>query len=97
MTSHLPPLGVVRAGQWSRRLIINDGLEQGSQLPYIKRAIDRGYSVLVMNTNLNKDLSSDKVCVKYSLCLNIRAMDNSSNLLIIQNLVSTERIGVSHS
>ena len=63
--SHLPPLGVVRAGQWSRRLIINDGLEQGSQLPYIKRAIDRGYSILVMNTNLNKDLSSDKVCVKY--------------------------------
>jgi len=52
--------GVVRAGQWSRRLIINDGLEQGSQLPYIKRAIDRGYSILVMNTNLNKDLSSDK-------------------------------------
>lgn len=52
--------GVVRAGQWSRRLIINDGLEQGSQLPYIKRAVDRGYSVLVMNTNQNKDLSDEK-------------------------------------
>ena len=33
----------------------------------------------------------------YRLCLGIRAMDNSSNLLIVQNLDSTERIGISHS
>ena len=33
----------------------------------------------------------------YRLCLSIRAMDNSSNLLIVQNLDSTERIGISHS
>ncbi|XP_062519308.1 cotranscriptional regulator FAM172A homolog isoform X2 [Corticium candelabrum] len=45
--------GVVRAGQWSRRLIINDRLETGSQLPYIKKAIEKGYSVIVTNTNLN--------------------------------------------
>ena len=49
--------GVVRAGQWARRLIINEGLEQGTQLPYIKRALDRGYAVLVMNTNQRQDLS----------------------------------------
>ncbi|EDV26313.1 uncharacterized protein TRIADDRAFT_22252 [Trichoplax adhaerens] len=30
--------GVVRAGQWARRLIINDSLESGTQIPYIKRA-----------------------------------------------------------
>jgi len=47
--------GVVRAGQWARRLIINDGLEEGTQLPYIKRATESGYKVLVTNTNLNKD------------------------------------------
>ena len=55
--------GVVRAGQWSRRLIINNGLDEGSQLLYIKRAIDRGYSVLVMNTNQNKDLSDEKAWI----------------------------------
>ena len=45
--------GAVRAGQWSRRLIINEGLDEGSQLPYIKEARDNGYGVIVMNTNQN--------------------------------------------
>ncbi|KAJ7422567.1 hypothetical protein BTVI_13673 [Pitangus sulphuratus] len=31
--------GVVRAGQWARRLIINEDLDSGTQIPYIKRAI----------------------------------------------------------
>jgi predicted alpha/beta hydrolase family esterase len=30
--------GVVRAGQWARRLIINDCLDSGTQLPFIQRA-----------------------------------------------------------
>ena len=34
--------GVVRAGQWARRLIINDDMDSGSQLPFIKRAIEVG-------------------------------------------------------
>ncbi|XP_037083180.1 cotranscriptional regulator FAM172A homolog [Pollicipes pollicipes] len=45
--------GVVRAGQWTRRLIINNGLQEGTQLPYIKRALAAGYGVLVLNTNDN--------------------------------------------
>ncbi|XP_037772761.1 cotranscriptional regulator FAM172A-like, partial [Penaeus monodon] len=45
--------GVVRAGQWARRLIINDNLDSGTQIPYIKRAMKDGYAVLVMNTNDN--------------------------------------------
>lgn len=45
--------GVVRAGQWARRLIINDNLNTGTQLPFIKRAIGLGYGVLVLNTNDN--------------------------------------------
>ncbi|XP_065835128.1 cotranscriptional regulator ARB2A-like [Oscarella lobularis] len=45
--------GVVRAGQWSRRLIINNNLEQGSQIPYIKKAQELGYAVLVTNGNHN--------------------------------------------
>ncbi|KAL2079696.1 hypothetical protein ACEWY4_025440 [Coilia grayii] len=34
--------GVVRAGQWARRLIINEDMDSGSQLPFIKRAIEGG-------------------------------------------------------
>lgn len=49
--------GAVRAGQWSRRLIINHSLESGSQLPYIKQAKAYGWSVVVMNTNQRHDYS----------------------------------------
>lgn len=35
------------------RLIINDDLDQGSQLPYIKWGRENGYAVLVANTNVN--------------------------------------------
>lgn len=45
--------GVVRAGQWSRSLIINHSTDHGTQIPYIKRAIELGYDVLVTNTNHN--------------------------------------------
>ncbi|PIK36290.1 hypothetical protein BSL78_26890 [Apostichopus japonicus] len=48
-----------RAGQWSRRLIINDCLDSGTQLPYIKRAKQMGYEVMVLNSNLNKAASQD--------------------------------------
>lgn len=36
------------------RLIINEGLEIGSQMPYIRRARAAGYAVIVTNTNLNR-------------------------------------------
>ncbi|CAA22091.1 FAM172 family protein homolog Y75B8A.31 [Caenorhabditis elegans] len=55
--------GVVRAGQWARRLIINDNLECGTQIPYIERAIENGWGVVVMNTNLNESKDQD---LKYS-------------------------------
>jgi hypothetical protein len=41
------------------RLIINEGLEIGSQIPYIRRAQAAGYAVIVTNTNLN-DYQSPK-------------------------------------
>lgn len=46
--------GVVRAGQWARRLIINDCLDSGTQLPFIEWGIKEGYGVIVANTNYNK-------------------------------------------
>jgi len=45
--------GVVRAGQWARRLIINDSLNSGTQIPYVRRAKSLGYGLLVLNTNDN--------------------------------------------
>ncbi|XP_067010373.2 FAM172 family protein homolog CG10038 isoform X2 [Anabrus simplex] len=43
--------GAVRAGMWARSLIINEGLETGSQIPYINKAREHGYSVMVLNPN----------------------------------------------
>ncbi|XP_061762237.1 cotranscriptional regulator FAM172A homolog isoform X2 [Nerophis ophidion] len=45
--------GVVRAGQWARRLIINQDLNSGTQIPFITRAMEEGYSVMVLNPNEN--------------------------------------------
>ncbi|MCJ8746812.1 hypothetical protein PDJAM_G00146060 [Pangasius djambal] len=45
--------GVVRAGQWARRLIINEDLDSGTQIPFIKKAMQEGYGVIVLNPNEN--------------------------------------------
>ncbi|XP_061390712.1 FAM172 family protein homolog CG10038 [Musca vetustissima] len=45
--------GYVRAGQWARSLIINNSLDHGTQIPYIRRAEELGYDILVTNTNDN--------------------------------------------
>lgn len=52
--------GVVRAGQWARSLIINDSLKAGTQIPYIDRALDNNYEVLILNTNLNTYVKDGK-------------------------------------
>lgn len=31
--------GVVRAGQWARRLIVNQDLDSGTQIPFINKAM----------------------------------------------------------
>lgn len=45
--------GVVRAGQWARRLIINKDLDSGTQIPFINKAMQEGYGVIVLNPNEN--------------------------------------------
>jgi len=37
-----------------RRLIVNNGLREGTQLAYVERAVEEGYEVVVLNTNLNR-------------------------------------------
>ncbi len=51
--------GVVRAGQWARRLIMNQSINHGTQIPYIIEARKLGYDVLVLNTNDNERNSKD--------------------------------------
>ena len=52
--------GVVRAGQWARRLIINNDLDKGTMLPFIAHAKETGWGVVVMNTNMNTDDKTGK-------------------------------------
>ena len=39
---------------------MNDGLDSGTQLPFIKRAMKEGYGIIVLNTNNNKVDVDDK-------------------------------------
>ncbi|KAG9297967.1 hypothetical protein G9A89_018795 [Geosiphon pyriformis] len=45
--------GVVRPGQWARQVVINESLELGSMFPYIKKARELGWGVLIFNPNEN--------------------------------------------
>ena len=42
------------------RLIMNDNLDKGSQLPYIRRALKDGWELMVLNTNMNHIKEGDK-------------------------------------
>ena len=48
----------VRAGIWARSVCVDDDLFLGSMLPQINWARVRGFPVLVMNPNFNKDAIS---------------------------------------
>lgn len=52
--------GVVRAGQWARRLIMNEDLVVGTAIPEILMAMEKGYGILVMNTNDNTRVEAGK-------------------------------------
>ncbi|KFP18799.1 Putative protein FAM172B, partial [Egretta garzetta] len=53
--------GVFRAGQWGQRTIISEGLEHGTQIPFIKMALQRHGGVIVLNPNDNfVDLKTEK-------------------------------------
>jgi hypothetical protein len=49
------------------RLIINDCLNTGTQIPYIKQALEEGYGVIVTNTNLNRDFKGLPIKVASSV------------------------------
>lgn len=42
-------------------LIINESLDYGTQIPYIRKGINKGYGVIVLNTNDNFTLNGKKI------------------------------------
>ncbi|XP_014668682.1 PREDICTED: protein FAM172A-like [Priapulus caudatus] len=56
MTKHkllliIPGSGQVLPGMWARSLAINKNLDEGTQLPYIRRAVQEGYGIICLNPN----------------------------------------------
>jgi len=45
--------GAVRAGMWARALCINNDISLGSVIPYIKKSMENGFGVIVLNPNFN--------------------------------------------
>lgn len=53
--------GVFCAGQWGQRTIVSEGLRHGTQIPFIKMALQRHWEVIVLNPNDNfTDLNTEK-------------------------------------
>lgn len=43
--------GTIRSGVWSWRAVVHEGLERGSQIPYVRWALGESCAVLLMNPN----------------------------------------------
>lgn len=43
--------GTIRSGVWSWRAVVHEGLEKGSQIPYVRWALGESCAVLLMNPN----------------------------------------------
>ena len=47
------------------RLMINNSMDEGTQLPYIRQAVSSGYGVVVLNTNDNKPNVAVSTCILF--------------------------------
>ena len=76
-------------------------LEERVSAAVLADAVDHGAVVaqprLLLAHNNRRRCTFSNSLIKYSLSLDNRALDNSSFPLIVQNLVSTERNGLSQS
>ncbi|KAM6310285.1 putative protein ARB2BP [Aegotheles albertisi] len=64
----LQDCGVFRAGQWGRRATVYEGLEHGTQIPFIKTALQSHRGVVVLNPNDNLvDLKTEKERLSFSI------------------------------
>lgn len=56
-----------RAGEWARRVIINDSLDAGSQIPWVEQGVKEGYDVLLLNPNYNsEEIGGEQVTIRGS-------------------------------
>ncbi|RHZ64211.1 hypothetical protein Glove_326g173 [Diversispora epigaea] len=51
--------GVVRPGQWARQVIMNESLELGSMYPYIQKAQELNWGIVIFNPNNNMEEIKD--------------------------------------
>ena len=59
--------GQVRLGQWARSVCINDNIYVGSMIPYVHKAINNNFSVIILNPNERTDfLDETKVIEEFS-------------------------------
>ncbi|KFQ32256.1 Putative protein FAM172B, partial [Mesitornis unicolor] len=67
LTVLLQDRGVFCAGQWGQRIIVSEGLECGTQIPFIKKALQSHGGVIVLNPNDNFiDLKTEKERLSFS-------------------------------
>ncbi|CAG8647353.1 3241_t:CDS:10 [Paraglomus brasilianum] len=52
--------GAVRPGQWARQVIINDSLKMGSMFPYIEKAQEQDFGIIIFNPNVNFSSSIER-------------------------------------
>ncbi|XP_020640559.3 putative protein ARB2BP [Pogona vitticeps] len=59
--------GTFCAGQWGQKVIIHEGLQYGSQIPFIAMALQCSWGVIVLNPNdCFIDLKTEKECLSLS-------------------------------
>jgi hypothetical protein len=87
--------GAVRLGQWARSVCINENIDLGSMKPYIEKAIQNKFSVIILNPNERKDFKTEKIIPEFNL------MEKHSvyvyNNIIKKNLNIKEIYIVAHS
>ncbi|XP_053242201.1 putative protein FAM172B [Podarcis raffonei] len=59
--------GPFHAGQWGRKVIVHEGLQHGSQIPFIIKALQCSWGVIVLNPNDNFiELKTEQECLSLS-------------------------------
>ena len=71
------------AGQWARRLIINEDLDKGTMLPFMAHARETGLGLVVMNTNMNTDTKQERT---YQAVKSLRNMLRLSGRRLFQRV-----------
>ena len=77
--------GSVRLGQWARSLCINENLDLGSMIPYVRKAKDLNYSVVIFNPNERYDIDNNKLEI-----LEFETMENHC-LYVYGNIIKTNK------